>query len=164
MAKNLGTIDASSAIRWEEIVVVWYRVRTSRHRQYRGAHPYILQRGDGSRFQLGSISTNQELKHRIEQETARLLFPEALVTYQQGHQLSFGPFTLDQSGLTRKRKSLPWNEVAMFQFANGSLLIKKQGRFFAWADVSYEAIPNLHIFQRLSAMILGRSSEESDIS
>jgi hypothetical protein len=148
--------NSVDAVRWEEIVSVWYRVRRSRHGRYGDTRPSILQRRDSSTLKLGSFSSNEELGNMIAQETADLLFPETLATYQQGQPLSFGPFTLDQSGLTYKRKSLSWNEVTNIQFANGFISIKKQGKFFAWTKVAYEAIPNLRVFQRLTTLILDR--------
>ncbi|MBO0781777.1 MAG: hypothetical protein J2P37_23405, partial [Ktedonobacteraceae bacterium] len=99
------------------------------------------------------------LGNMIEQATADLLFPEALATYRQGTPLSFGPLTLDQSGLTYKSKSLPWYEVAKIQLTSRYLLVSKHNSFFAWASITYRDIPNLRVVQRLSDTILGQSTE-----
>ncbi|MBO0794695.1 MAG: hypothetical protein J2P36_27600 [Ktedonobacteraceae bacterium] len=148
------------AIRWDEIGSVWYKVIRGTHRSYIDSHLSMLQRRDGSQFQLGGFPHFQELRDIIEQETTHQLLPEALIAYQQGQQLAFGPFTLDQSGLSYGRKFLPWNELSSLQFSHGSLSIGKQGSFFAWAKVDFGTIPNLRVFQQLAAKILDRSPEE----
>ncbi len=107
------------AIRWDEIAVVWHRVK--KRSRYGYSHTYILECRDGSTFQLGGFATDQKLGAIIEQKTAELLLPEAQRAYQQGQALSFGPFTVDQSGLTYKKKTLPWNEVAKIQLTESSL-------------------------------------------
>ncbi|GHO47732.1 DUF6585 family protein [Ktedonospora formicarum] len=144
-------------IRWDEIVIVWHRFTRNKNSV---THDYTPQRRDGRQFKLGYFfSTNQALGGIIEQETTHLLLPEALASYQQGQSLFYGPFTLDQSGLSYKGKSLLWSEVANFQVARGHVVIKKYNKLFAWADVVYGEVPNLRVFERLCKMILHRPDE-----
>ncbi|GHO47059.1 DUF6585 family protein [Ktedonospora formicarum] len=146
------------AIRWDEIAIVWHKCT----RNSKGVtHNYTPQRRDGRQFKLGYFfSTNQLLGGMIEQETTRLLFPEALENYQQGQLLSYGPFTLDQLGLNYKGRSLPWSEVADIQVVRGHVLVKEHDTLFAWANVVYGEVPNLRVLQRLCTRILNRPDEE----
>ncbi|GHO56807.1 DUF6585 family protein [Ktedonobacter robiniae] len=145
------------AVRWEEIAIVWHKVTRNKNSI---THSYTLQRKDGSEFKLGFFfRTNQKLGSMIEEETARLLFPQARASYQQGQPLYFGPLTLDLSGLTYNTKFLPWNEVEEIQFGRTVIVVKKQGKIFNWASISYGDIPNQRVLQQLSTSVLYRSYE-----
>jgi hypothetical protein len=159
--------DRNDVIRWEQIAFVWHEVKkttstntttnystgyTTTTRSTRIDHSYIVQRVDGVKFVFdNTFSRLRELGKTIEQESARYLYPQAVVAYNAGHPLVFGKMSVSSTGLSDSRKTLSWNEVKSIKVDenNGAIAIRKQGKWLNWSNISLSETPNIIVFEAL---------------
>lgn len=63
---------------------------------------------------------------------------------QEGRKTTYGPFELDATGITTKRKgTLPWPTVEAIGVHAGVVVARQYGRRRAWAQAEIKTVPNL---------------------
>ena len=66
---------------------------------------------------------------------------------REGRKTTYGPFELDATGITTKRKrTLPWPAVEAIDVHAGVVVVRQYGRRKAWAQAEVKTVPNLLVF------------------
>ncbi|GHO57375.1 DUF6585 family protein [Ktedonobacter robiniae] len=163
----LGRLS-TQAVRWQSIQAVWHNVIVKTHTSTDGEghtsttttynHVYVLALTDGSTLKLDeTFAKLRELGKTIEVETARLIFPTALSTYQTYQTVQFGPVSLTPQAFYLRNDMLSWSELKSINIdeSHGNIVIKKHGKLFRWASVSLGDVPNIEVFRMLVQHITG---------
>ncbi len=105
-----------------------------------------------------------ELVARVQKETFTRRWPVVRDQFDAGETVGFGEFDLHQDGLGSGRKTLPWDRVKDVQLKGGRLIVKKRGKWLAWAAVSLEKVADPHLFLALveHARSVTAAEDESD--
>jgi hypothetical protein len=74
----------------------------------------------------------------------------AVDALQKGRRLDFGPVALDAERVYAGGSGLPWSEVEELQPRNGLLVIRRNGRLFAWSKNYAHEIPDVEVFMVLA--------------
>lgn len=82
----------------------------------------------------------------IQHETLPYLLPPAVAAFEAGGLLEFGPLCVDADGLRSDRsRRLAWEEVEDAEIANGHLMVKQVGKWWAWFKTPIGQVPNVHV-------------------
>ena len=159
---------STQAVRWQNIQAVWHKVVVETHTSTDGKghtststsykHIYTLALTDGATLKLDeTFAKLRELGKAIEIETAPILFPMALRTYQAYQTVQFGPISLTPQALYHRNNMLPWNELKSINIdeSHGNIIIKKHGKLFRWGSASLGDVPNIEVFRMLVQHITG---------
>jgi len=66
---------------------------------------------------------------------------------REGRKTTYGPFELDATGITTKRRrTLPWPAVAAIDVHAGAVFVRQHGQRKAWAEAEVKNVPNLLVF------------------
>jgi len=166
----IGQKDNMRVIRWDQIACVWHKVTvsTSTSRNADGtsststsySHSYTIECFDKTTLVLHeTFARLQEIGKIIERESARYLLPNAQRAFHHGQPLSFGPLSINMTGITAHRGAfLPWQEVkdVIIKENYGNVAIRKKGKWLNWASYKLEQIPNVVVFQTLAKSMIGR--------
>src|SRR5215469_7173262 len=119
--------NRTEAVKWDQVEAFWQNVTRITYRVYGvptnrvTAHKYTIRRVDGTRMIFKDTLLDVEnLGTTIAQETARLLLPRAIDTYNSGAPVAFGSLSLSKQGITKSTKHLPWDQFAGVQVENGT--------------------------------------------
>jgi hypothetical protein len=145
--------------RWDDIDAVWQRITRHYHSgMYTGTtYVYTIQARNGERFNVSQIYKDIEALGQIIQSevTARQL-PPIVRAYQSGQTVNFGKLSLNTQGLIFKDKQLAWNQIQDLKIDRGYISVKQEGgRWFNWAQVTADSVPNLFVFLALIDNIVG---------
>ena len=139
--------------RWDEIDAVWQRITRYYHNgRYTGTtNVYTIQVKNGGRFSVTNIYKDIEaLGQIIQSEVTKRLLPLLAHAYQSGQTINFGKLSLNTQGLIFKDKQLPWNQIKDLKIERGYISVKQEGgRWFNWAQVTADTVPNLFVFLAL---------------
>ena len=165
--------NGNEVIRWDQIAAVWHKVKkrtstTSTRNPSTGYtttststtiyHSYIVQRADGAKVVFdGTFSRLRELGQTIEQGSARYLLPRAIAAFNAGQPVVFGKMYVNFSGVSDGKKTLPWSELKSIKVDenNGTIAIRKQGKWLNWSNLSLSETPNILVFEALVNSIVG---------
>jgi hypothetical protein len=165
--------NSNEVIRWDQIAFVWHKVKkttsttstTSPSTGYTTTttststyHSYIVQRTDGAKVVFDdTFSRLKELGQTIEQESARYLLPQAIAAFYARQSVVFGTMYVNFSGVSDGRKTLPWSELKSIKVDenNGTIAIRKQGKWLNWSNLSLSETPNILVFEALVNSIVG---------
>ena len=78
-----------------------------------------------------------------------------MTLYNGGGTVTFGKLSISPMGLAWGDKSLVWAEIEAVQITKGYLSVKKQGKWFRWANIPVSAIPNMIIALTMIDRIVG---------
>ncbi len=87
-----------------------------------------------------------ELVARVQRETYTRRWPGLAGRYDAGETVGFGAFDLHRDGLGRGTKVLPWDRVKSVELKGGKVVVKKRGKWLAWASESLEKVADPHLF------------------
>jgi hypothetical protein len=148
-----------------EQIVRWDAIESIRHQAVRvrvnfipigTAHTYTIKTNRGETIKLtGSIGRVAKLGALIQAEAFKHLMPRAIENYQAGGTLHFGKLSVNQSGIGNGKEVVPWAQVKSVQVSNGSISVKKEGKWLNWANVAVAQTPNVFVFLALVDWILG---------
>lgn len=145
--------------RWDDIDAVWQSIT---RRYYNGVYTgttyvYTIRTKDGERFSVSNAYKDIEtLGEIIQSEVTQRLLPVIVRAYQSGQTINFGKLSLNSQGLIYKDKQLPWNQIKDLKIDRGYISIKQEGgRWFNWAQVMADTVPNLFVFLALVDNIVG---------
>jgi hypothetical protein len=148
------------AVTWDQVEAFWQNVTRITYRVYGvttnrvSTHKYTIRRADGTRMVFRDTLLDVEnLGNTIAQETARLLLPRAIDTYNSGASVVFGPLSVSKQGITKSTKHLPWDQFAGVQVENGTIKIRQRGQRGAWASVEVSTLPNFLVFMNLLSRV-----------
>jgi hypothetical protein len=165
--------NSNEVIRWDQIAFVWHKVKkttstTSTRNPSTGHttsststttyHSYIVQRAGGAKVVFGhTFSHLRELGQTIEHESARYLLPQATAAFNSGQPVVFGKMYVNFSGVSDGRKTLPWSELRSIKVDenNGTIAIRKQGKWLNWSNLALSETPNILVFEALVNSIVG---------
>lgn len=147
-----------ATIRWDQIDAIWIAVSQQRYFSLAGAlvsalasarntRSLTVRRVDGASFKFTNTLRNSHmLMQNIEQAVMQSHMPRAVVAYQSGQVIPFGPLTVGRQGMGNGRETIPWQEVQNVDMKRGYLQVKRAGKTFNWANVNVSKIPNLLVF------------------
>jgi len=140
------------AVRWDEVTEVWQNVIQT----YRGsAHTnttniYTVRLTDGRKFVFNDqVDKIAGLGAALQQQCAARMLPRVHATYNAGEVITFGPFGVSRSGITKGNTTLPWQQVEQVELRQGVLHIRKKGARRDWAFAMASKIPNLPVLMVL---------------
>lgn len=152
--------NQTEAVHWEQVEAFWQNVTRITYRVYGvptnrvTAHKYTIRQADGTRMIFKDTLLDVEnLGNTVAQETARLLLPRAIDTYNSGAPVVFGPLSVSKQGITKGKEHLPWDHFAGFQVENGTVKFRQQGKRGAWASVEVSTLPNFLVFVNLLSRV-----------
>lgn len=150
--------------RWDQIGGLRETRVVEKVRQYRAmTHCYGIRRLDGQQVTLSDhLPWMKKLWPIITQEVNAVLWPRLQSLYQQGKNISFGPLTISQQGISTSKDRLPWDQVKNCTIANGRVVVEKQGQQVRWADIATDEFTNLLLFDRLTKQILVSRGARTD--
>lgn len=123
-------------------------------------HKYALTLSDGSRRVFGDRWPGiGELGDTIDEQSTRLLLPEAVRRFSEGETVAFGPLALSREGIQFKGEALPWEEVKDMNLSAGFVTISKEGKWLRWANLAVSQIPNVQTFLTLAGQAMGTRSD-----
>lgn len=143
------------ACRWDQIEAVLKDEERNVHVSRHPLHAWswtrcfiIIFKQGGQHILLSEFLENiQALGETIIEESYHRLWPKAVEAYQRGETVDFGPFKVNQTGLTYKNQNLPWNEMKTILITPDFIKIIKKGSWLGyWADLHAGAIPNFSVF------------------
>jgi hypothetical protein len=143
------------ACRWDEVEEVLKDEERNVHVSRHPLHAWswtkcfiVVTRQGGQHILLSEFLENiQALGETIVEESYHRLWPKAVEAYQRGDTLTFGPFKVNQTGLTYKNRLLPWSEVKTILITPDFIKVIKKGSWLAYfADLHAGAIPNFSVF------------------
>jgi hypothetical protein len=129
----------------------WYDLSRASRRVF--GTTILLTRADGE--QLGLPSTLGDfdvLGRRIQEETYRRLFPPMWADFQAGQPVTFGPIVCGLGGVTVRKSTLPWVDVASLDRVQDKIEVKKIGKKKnkAWAKVELNELVNVHVLMGIA--------------
>lgn len=149
--------DQVTAMRWNDVREIHQDIYTYRVNfvPIINRHNYTLNGADDRKIRLTrSIHHIEELGPILHQAVTKQQMPKAVETLKSGSTISFGPFALNNQGLTMKNKLIPWNEIKSVRVNNGSIMVDRAGKI-TWSGISASSIPNLYLFLTLVDQIVG---------
>lgn len=153
--------DQVTAMRWDDIREIYQDIYTYRVNfvPVVNRHNYTLNGADGRKIKLTrSIHKIEEVGPMLHQAVTKHQVPKAIDTLKSGGTVSFGPFALNNQGLTMKNKPIPWNEIKSVRVNNGSIMVDRAGKI-TWSGIAASSIPNLYLFLTLIDRIVGVNSK-----
>lgn len=149
----------TDVIRWDEVTIVQVDPGVS----------YTLYRTDGKIISFNdTLRDSKNLGEIIVKNTTRYLLPQVLTSYAAGSAVVFGQLSVNQQGLSKGNKTLPWNQVKNIQtvvISRGRsryqyLVIRQKGKSLRpWVEIPVAAMPNYILFCELTEHILTTSQE-----
>jgi len=147
-------------------IICWDQVETV---QIGPGASVTLHRTDGKVFIFNnSLVDFEDLAGIIADQTTQFMLPQALATYEAGTPVIFGDLKVDQQGLSKGDKTLPWDRVKSIstvrtgnpQSPYQAVVIRQQGNpIIPWANIGVADIPNILIFYELTERILKNQQE-----
>lgn len=107
-------------------------------------------RADGTTARLTpAVAGYADLVERVQRATFPDLRAKAVARYRAGEPVAFGPLTVTWGGLESGANLLPWPDLAEVAVAGRNLVLKRAGKWLAWATHELEQVPNPHVFLAL---------------
>jgi hypothetical protein len=98
--------------------------------------------------------TIEQLGRMLESGVTRDQFPRAIDSFNAGQPVSFGPLTVDRTGISVAGQLARWSEIQSVRTQNGSVRIRKADKRLAWKSLPVSVIPNYFVFDALVHAIL----------
>lgn len=100
---------------------------------------------------------------RAQLETFARRWPGVRDRFAAGETVPFGPFDLHPDALGHGSRTLPWDRLRSLDLKGGKVVVKKRGRWLAWAAEPLEKVPDPHLFFALAEHARHRpAAAESD--
>jgi hypothetical protein len=93
----------------------------------------------------------------VEQKAAEWALPALLKQYDADETTAFGKLTINQTGITYNKRSLPWSEVYqihVLQPNKDQIGIKQRGYNQEWQFIAINKIPDVYLLKLLIDYIL----------
>ncbi|MEP7288702.1 MAG: DUF6585 family protein [Chloroflexota bacterium] len=150
-------------VRWDEIASVLQSV-TKHYTNgiYTGTtHTYTVFTKDGTKTTFNDTLKNvEQLGNAIQDQVAKRLYPQMMTLYNNGGTVQFGKLSISPMGLAWGDKSLAWSEIEAVQIQKGILSVKKQEKWFKWANIPVSSIPNMLVALTMIDRIVGLKTKK----
>jgi hypothetical protein len=150
--------SATSVIRWDDIESVQQQIikQSVNFIPVGTSYAFTICTVGGETLKLtNSVGKVAQLGALIQNETFKRLMPRAIETYNGGGTLRYGRLSVNQAGISNGKETIPWVQVKGIQISNGFIVVKKEGKWLTWANVSVAQTPNFFIFLALVDRIVG---------
>ena len=149
---------------WNEIVAI--RQESVRHSinliPVGTTHKFTILTATKSKHILsGEIADIAGLGHHIQQRSLAILLPQAIAIYNSGAMVNFTLLGVSKTGITQGGETLPWSQIKSVGLRNGAVIVKKEGKWLAWASPEASWIPNVFVFLALVSHIMSSESQET---
>lgn len=137
------------AFRWDQIDNVMFRIiRRYRNGIYMGTtYRYTIRGLNGNQVILNNRFANiKMLGESITDMVTRVRLPQAIAAYRAGQMLYFGPLSVSMQGVSNGREIIGWHEISEVSINNGSVAIRKAGKWLNWSSARVSDIPNYYVF------------------
>lgn len=147
----------TDVVRWDEIEEARMQILSIGTRGGRGSmdtvYAYEIGRESGPalkfRFNKNSIRNIDALSATIQQEVTRRHLPRAMQSLAQGEAVQFGKLSVDRQGIGNGKEMISWDDVEDVKVNNGTINIRKKGKWLNWSHVSVGETPNVFVFLAL---------------
>lgn len=151
-------------IRWDQVAAVWQENKPSSSSYLVGGvlgallfgaqtrHIFKVSLHDGATFIFNSsgISQIENLGQTIQQEVAQIHMPLAIVAYDRGNTIPFGPLSVSQQGISNQKGAiLPWSQVNGVTVNMSVVTIMQNERVKKWVSAPTSKVPNLGVLTAL---------------
>ncbi len=136
-------------IRWDTIEAVWHR--NDVYGYIYDTHVFILRLADKRTFKFDSNWRNLlNLGETIANETAQLMFPQAMTAYYAGQPVAFGDLKLSLQGISGRKRTLPWQQIKNVDIGARVVTIEAVGEGTTpWGRFHISGMPNFLLFERM---------------
>jgi hypothetical protein len=106
---------------------------------------YRLRHRNGVRYEFLNTQgkRGKQFAVLVESESFQALYPTAAAQLAAGQSISFGPFGMEQGGVTYRGQLTPWSEIGAVSFQNGVMHIADVGK------ARFRDVDNAHVFLTL---------------
>ncbi len=152
-ALNMQAID-------QRTLVVFVVLVTETSRQF--TKYYRLRHRDGTAYQFWSTQGSRaaQFGFQVEQETHRLMWPDAVTRLNAGQPVRFDPFEIRPTGLVYREQFTSWDRIESARFEKGSLRLDGMGPDRGKVTVLLKKIDNHHVFLALLKQKVGFEDED----
>jgi hypothetical protein len=131
-----------------QLIAAWLPITRGGSRTL-GSH-LTLARVDGAVAILpSSLSGFDDLCRATQEQTFRVMWPDAWSLFSQGMRVPFGALAISSVGLHRDGDLLTWDQLEDVVIENGKLVIHARRDHGAWAQLPLNGIRNPHVMAAL---------------
>jgi hypothetical protein len=142
-------------VRWDQVSQV---IRRARSRYGLIEYSIEVTRNDGTVFVFPRTQPPiAGIGFYVEQKAAEWARPALLKQYDANETTAFGKLTVNQTGITYKKRSLPWSEVYqvhILQPNSTHISIKERGTNRKWQSIAINKIPDVYLLKLLIDHVL----------
>ncbi|MET7302551.1 DUF6585 family protein [Embleya sp. NPDC005575] len=150
------------AVRWDH--AIHYQSTVLEVIDYKGtqtavgnAHTSTLVAPDGAKVYVSDFFADfGTWAPLITEAIARAQVQQVWEAVRAGRRAGYGPFDLDATGITAKRKgTLPWSAVETIDVRAGFVVVRRHGKPKPWALTKVNTVPNLLVFLTIASNLHG---------
>jgi hypothetical protein len=105
-----------------------------------------LERTDEQKLKLAPTLANYgALATTVQQQTFSRQWPQLWERFSSGEVLVFGVVGVSLQGITHAGNLLLWSEPATLSISSKQIVLKREGKWSAWAKIDLESTPNAHL-------------------
>lgn len=152
---ELGFVARGRAVRWDDVIELrTERSIAGRNGRYRAVlDRYTVRLKNGETLDLRfAFANNDAILDHIRDRTREHLLRGAAPP------MTFGPVTLDDTGVRTEFTSLSWSQIARAGFDGAAHNVVIRGPGSAWIEVPLQEVPNAHV---LCAMVNARATADA---
>jgi len=122
-------------------------------------HKYTVRGLDGRQVVLNDRITNVERPGNVISDmVTRVRLPEAIAAFKAGSTVTFGPLSVSMQGVSNSKELITWDQIKEFRVNNGTVIVKKEGKWLSWSSIQVANIPNFFIFLALVNAIMKKTN------
>lgn len=147
-------------IRWDEVAAVWQAITRVQHTFT--VRSCKVQLDGGRKYTFNNALRNvPELIATIQQEVTPRILARASDAYHAGETIPFGKLGVSEAGISRGKRTLPWDQVKRVTVDKGVITVRKQGSLLKWTSVPVAETPNFFVF---ASLVGSKASDSSDLA
>lgn len=143
---------------WDNITAVKMGIVNNRKARV-NSYTFTIQDNTGQNFTFTQTDTTLEglkqLSDTIQNEVTHRLLPQTYQKFQAGGTVEFGLLQVSQAGLGNGKETIPWAEVEEVKLNNGTITVRKAGKWLNWSQVTVGGTPNIYVFLSLVDQLVG---------
>jgi Family of unknown function (DUF6585) len=147
------------AFRWDQVDAIWQSI-TRRYVNgiYTGTtYKYTIRGIDSRQVVLTNRITDiAKLGGIISDMITRVKLPEMVAAFRAGSTLSFSTLSVNSQGVSNGKELVSWDQIKKIEVNNGTVTVKKEGKWLSWSSVQVSKIPNFFIFMALVNAIMNK--------
>ncbi|GAA3790546.1 DUF6585 family protein [Streptomyces phyllanthi] len=154
---QLFAVPWTHAVHYQETVTEVINYKGTKT-PFRSAHTSTVMAPGGAKVKISdSFADFRTWAPLIADAIARAQAQKVWEAVQDGRKTTYGPFELDATGITTKRKgTLPWQAVETIDVREGVVVVRQHGQRTAWDHAEVRTVPNLMLFLTVASNLYGR--------